>query len=87
MGGNNWQLIFIKGENQGEIISRSGLRPLNLIEEISDKVGALVTESSVPGEWILIYSFPRREASYYQKKFIPSEHPADPSLSYAISAD
>ncbi len=70
--GNNWQLIFIKGDNQGELISRSGLRPLNLIEEISDKAGALVTDSSVPGEWVLIYSFPRGEAGYYRKKLIPS---------------
>lgn len=68
---NNWQLIVMKGENQEEIATHSDLRPLNLIEEITDKVGALATEGSVPGEWILIYSFPQREASYFQKQIIP----------------
>lgn len=69
---NNWQLIFLKGENQTVIAPRSELRPLNLIEDIADQVGALVAEGSIPGEWILICSFPWREAGYYQRKIIPS---------------
>jgi two-component system response regulator YesN len=68
---NNWQLIFMKGDNQEETTARSDLRPLNLIEEITDKVGALVAEGSSAEEWILIYSFPEKEASYYRKKIIP----------------
>lgn len=68
---NNWQLVLMKGENGAENASRSGLHPLNLIEEITDEAGALVAEGSSPAEWILIYSFPQKEAGYYQKKIIP----------------
>jgi len=68
---NNWQLILLKGEKQDSDSSGSALRPLNLIEEITDKVGALVAEGAASGEWILIYSFPPSEASYYQRQIVP----------------
>ncbi|HBK68174.1 MAG TPA: hypothetical protein DEB05_12780 [Firmicutes bacterium] len=68
---NNWQLILLRGEKQDNDSSVSAIRPLNLIEEITDKVGALVAEGSAPGEWILIYSFSQSESSYYQRQIIP----------------
>ena len=68
---NNWQLILLRGEKQDNDSFVSAIRPLNLIEEITDKVGALVAEGSAPGEWILIYSFSQSESSYYQRQIIP----------------
>lgn len=68
---HHWQLILLKGKRENADSPASTVRPLNLIEEITDKVGALVAEETVSGEWILIYSFPSSEASYYQRQVVP----------------
>lgn len=70
--GNLLQLVLLKSKNPKKQLLSTAVKPVGLLEEITNKIPSTLVWEDVSGfEWLVIYSIKPKDVDYYSRQVIP----------------